>query len=129
MLRACIASGGDRRLQSRAEHLRIQRAADRQHANRAESRTQFVADVDARASGCPGSSFALAASKARVLQIDRTGHDQSMQRFQFPTASHEFTRQPFQQFGMRRRVTPRAEIVHGPHQPLRRSDAARRDLR
>ncbi len=53
-----------------------------------------------------------------ALKIDRAGHNEPVQRFEFPAAFDKLARQPFQQFRMSRRIAPRAEIVDGANESL-----------
>ena len=109
--------GKDRCLERGAEHFRIQRAADGEHGVAQDLgfdplRTATPEQAIVRINGGLGSV------EGGVLEINRTGHDQPVQRFQFPTALHEFVRQPFQQFRMRGRVAAHAEIVDRANQTL-----------
>src|SRR5438270_280676 len=60
----------------------------------------------------PASVATFCGIERGVLEISRTGHDEPVQWFQFPTSLHKLTRQPFEQFRMRRRLAANAEIIH-----------------
>src|SRR5262249_31516477 len=102
---------------ARAEHFRIHLAADCQQ--------RIANDFGLEAKPRPVPEQAVVPVQAYLELIDggafevhRARHDQFMDRLQAPTALNELPREPIEQFGMTRWLTPAAEFAG------RRHDAA-----